>query len=89
MPGASPRVKCVSSPAVRKVILDGAISQLPFAIESGRSLGMRAMVDALGTLVRDRVVSIAAACAAAPDRAALISALERDGIDISSVEKRA
>jgi twitching motility protein PilT len=79
----------LSSPAVRKVILDGAISQLPFAIESGRSLGMRTMIDALGALVRDRVVSIAAACAAAPDRAALISALERDGIDISSVEKRA
>ena len=36
----------LSSPAVRKVILDGAIAQLPIAIESGRSLGMRTMVDA-------------------------------------------
>jgi Tfp pilus assembly protein, pilus retraction ATPase PilT len=79
----------LSSPAVRKVILDGAISQLPIAIESGRNLGMRTMVDALGTLVRNGVVSIAAACAAAPDRAALVSALERDGIDVSSVERRA
>jgi twitching motility protein PilT len=79
----------LSSPAVRKVILDGAISQLPIAIESGRNLGMRTMVDALGTLVRNGVVSIAAACAAAPDRAALVSALERDGIDVSGVERRA
>lgn len=79
----------LSSPAVRKVILDGAISQLPFAIESGRNLGMRTIVDALGALVRDGVVSIAAACAAAPDRLALVSALERDGIDVSGIERRA
>ncbi len=79
----------LSSPAVRKVILDGAISQLPIAIESGRNLGMRTMVDALGRLVRDGIVSIGAACTAAPDRLALISALERDGIDVSGVEKRA
>jgi twitching motility protein PilT len=79
----------LSSPAVRKVILDGAIAQLPIAIESGRSLGMRTMVDALGALVRDGVVDIAAACASAPDRTALVSALERDGIDVSGIEKRA
>jgi twitching motility protein PilT len=79
----------LSSPAVRKVVLDGAISQLPIAIESGRSLGMRTMVDALGALVRNGSVSIAAACDAAPDRVALVSALERDGIDVSGVERRA
>jgi hypothetical protein len=50
---------------------------------------MRTMVDALGGLVRDGIVNLAAACAAAPDRAALISALDRDGIDISGVERRA
>jgi twitching motility protein PilT len=79
----------LSSPAVRKLIVDGAMSQLPIAIESGRSLGMTTMVDALGALVRDGVVSIAAACAFAPDRAALVSALVRDGIDVSGVERRA
>jgi len=79
----------LSSPAVRRVILDGAIAQLPIAIESGRNLGMRTMVDALGALVRDGIVDIAAACASAPDRAALVSALERDGIDVSDLEKRA
>jgi len=79
----------LSSPAVRKLVLDGAIEQLPIAIESGRSLGMRTMVDSLGSLVRDAAVEIRDACASAPDRRALISALERDGIDVTGVERRA
>jgi twitching motility protein PilT len=79
----------LSSPAVRKLLLEGATGQLPIAIESGRSLGMRPMVDALGALVRDGVVDIADACGVAPDRAALIAALERDGVDVSGVERRA
>jgi twitching motility protein PilT len=79
----------LSSPAVRKLLLEGATGQLPIAIESGRSLGMRPMVDALGALVRDGVVDIVDACGVAPDRAALIAALERDGVDVSGVERRA
>jgi twitching motility protein PilT len=78
-----------SSPAVRTLILNGAIEQLPIAIESGRGLGMRTMVDSLGALVRDAIVEIGDACACAPDRAALISALERDGVDVTGVERRA
>ena len=78
-----------SSPAVKKLVLDGAIDQLPIAIESGRGLGMRTMVDSLGVLVRDGVVDLADACAFAPDRGALISALHRDGIDVTGVERRA
>jgi Tfp pilus assembly pilus retraction ATPase PilT len=70
-------------------VLDGAIEQLPIAIESGRSLGMKTMVDSLGALVRDGVVELTEACASAPDRAALVSALERDGIDVTGVERRA
>ncbi|MEN3337940.1 MAG: twitching motility protein PilT [Acidobacteriota bacterium] len=79
----------LSSPAVRKLLLEGATGQLAIAIESGRSLGMRPMVDALGALVRDGIVDIASACSVAPDRAALIAALERDGVDVSAVERRA
>jgi twitching motility protein PilT len=79
----------LSSPAVRKLLLDGATWQLPIAIESGRSLGMNTMVDSLGALVRDGVVEIGEACAAAPDRRALIAALARDGVDVSGVERRA
>jgi twitching motility protein PilT len=79
----------LSSPAVRKLLLDGATWQLPIAVESGRSLGMNTMVDSLGALVRDGVIEIAEACAAAPDRRALIAALARDGVDVSGVERRA
>ena len=79
----------LSSPAVRKLVLEGATAQLPIAIESGRSLGMKTMIDSLGALVREGIVDIRTACGSAPDRAALISALERDGIDVSGVERRA
>jgi len=79
----------LSSPAVRKLILHGATWQLPIAIESGRNLGMKTMVDSLGALVRDGVVGIGEACGAAPDRAGLIAALQRDGVDVSDVERRA
>ena len=79
----------LSSPAVRKLLLDGATWQLPIAVESGRSLGMNTMVDSLGALVRDGVVEIGEACAAAPDRRALIAALARDGVDVTGVERRA
>ena len=72
-----------------KLVLEGATAQLPIAIESGRSLGMKTMIDSLGALVREGVVDIRRACACAPDRAALISALERDGIDVSGLERRA
>ncbi len=78
-----------SSAAVRKLLLDGATWQLPIAIESGRNLGMNTMIDALGALVRDGVVEIDEACAAASDRRALIAALARDGVDVSGVERRA
>ena len=79
----------LSSPAVRKLILHGATWQLPIAIEGGRSLGMKTMVDSLGTLVRDGIVEIGEACGCAPDRAGLIAALQRDGVDVSNVERRA
>jgi hypothetical protein len=39
--------------------------------------------------VRDGVVNIADACGVAPDRGALVAALERDGVDVSGVERRA
>lgn len=79
----------LNSPTVEKLILDGATAQLPIAIEGGRRLGMVTMNDALGALVRDLVVNAAEACRCAPDRAGLIAALERDGIDVSNVERRA
>jgi twitching motility protein PilT len=79
----------LNSPAVEKLILDGAFAQLPIAIDGGRGLGMVTMNDALGALVRDGVVDVNDACRCAPDRGSLIAALERDGIDVSNVERRA
>jgi Tfp pilus assembly pilus retraction ATPase PilT len=79
----------LNSPAVEKLILDGAIPQLALAIEGGRRLGMVTMNDALGALVREGVVEIAEAVRCAPDRGSLIAALERDGIDVTDVERRA
>jgi twitching motility protein PilT len=79
----------INSPAVGKLIVDGTTTQLPVAIEAGRRLGMMTMIDALGTLVRDGVVDAAEACRHAPDRAGLIAALRRDGIDVSHLERRA
>ena len=66
---SSPEQSCCSQARA-----DGATSQLPIAIESGRSLGMKTMIDSLGALVRDGVVDIRTACGCAPDRAALILA---------------
>lgn len=77
----------LNSPPVEKLILDGATAQLPIAIEGGRRLGMVTMNDALGALVGDGVVNVTEACRCAPDRASLIAALERDGIDVSNVER--
>jgi hypothetical protein len=50
---------------------------------------MRTMIDALGALVRDGNIDAAEACRRAPDRAALIVALRRDGVDVSDLERRA
>jgi twitching motility protein PilT len=86
---AGAREILLNSPAVGKLILDGITAQLPIAIEGGRRIGMVTMNDALGALVRDGVVEAAEACRAAPDRAALLAALEQDGIDVSNVERRA
>jgi twitching motility protein PilT len=79
----------LNSPAVGKLVVDGMSAQLPVAIEAGRRLGMNTMIDSLGALVRTGVVEAAEACRQAPDRAALIVALRRDGIDVSSLERRA
>jgi twitching motility protein PilT len=86
---ASARELLLGSPAVSKLVLDGATAQLPIALDGGRRLGMMTMNDSLGALVRDGIVDAAAACRRAPDRSGLVAALKRDGIDISGIERRA
>ena len=77
----------LSSPPVAQLILDGAYAQVPVAIEGGRRLGMRTLTDSLVAHVRDGGVEPAAAIAAAPDRRALIAALQQEGIDVSELER--
>lgn len=79
----------LNSPAVAKLILEGTTAQLPMAIEAGRDLGMMPMIDSLSALVREGLIDAAEACRRAPDRSALVAALERDGIDVSTLERRA
>jgi twitching motility protein PilT len=79
----------LSSPAVEKLILDGATAQLPIAIESGRRMGMRTLTDALVALVRDGVVDPAEAVRHASHRGTLLAALQHEGIDVSELERRA
>lgn len=60
------------------------------------SADQRRQLDELGAIEHEidvpgaaGVVSLADACGVAPDRTALIAALERDGVDVSGVERRA
>ena len=86
---AAARELLLGTPGVANLILDGATAQLAIAIEGGRRLGMNTLIDSLGALVREGSVQVSEACRVAPDRAALVAALERDGIQVSDAERRA
>jgi twitching motility protein PilT len=77
----------LSSPPVVQLIVDGSYAQVPVAIESGRRLGMRTLIDSLATLVRDGVIEADEAMDAAPDRRVLLAALRQEGIDVSGLER--
>jgi twitching motility protein PilT len=74
---------------VSNVIAEGKTSKLPMAIEGGRRDGMMPLNDALVGLVQAAVVEAREAYRHASDRAALLAALERTGVDISFVERLA
>src|SRR5437763_232747 len=79
----------LNTPAVSSVIAEGKTSQLPMAIEGGRRYGMMPLCDALVGLVQGGVVDAREAYRHASDRAGLLAALERTGVDISFVERLA
>ena len=79
----------LNTPAVSSVIAEGKTSQLPMAIEGGRRYGMMPLSDALVGLVQGGVVDAREAYRHASDRAGLLAALERTGVDISFVERLA
>lgn len=79
----------LNTPAVASLILEGKTFQLPVALDSGRRHGMMPLQDSLAALVRDGTVHAAEAYRKAPDRAALLAALRRDGVDTSFAERLA
>ena len=77
------------SPTVNSLIGEGATSQLPMAIEGGRSLGMASLVDVLAAYVKDGSVQIGEACRYIVDRDAFRMRLEQQGVDRSAIERLA
>jgi len=79
----------VNTPAVATLILEGKNVEIPSALDGGRRHGMMPLTDSLATLVREGTVHAAEAYRKAPDRAALIAALTREGVDTSFAERLA
>ena len=79
----------LNSSSVAQLIADGKLTQLPLAMEGGRRVGMVPLTDALVAFVQSGVVEVREAYRKAPDRAGLLKALKREGIDTSFVERLA
>jgi twitching motility protein PilT len=79
----------LNSPAVAAAIRDGKAPEIAAALESGQRHGMISMNDTLAGLVRGGTVHSAEAYRRAPDRAALLACLARDGVDTSFAERLA
>jgi len=77
----------LNSPAVAASIREGKPVDIPAAVESGSRHGMISMSDALAALVRGGTVHSAEAYRRAPDRAALLACLAREGVDTSFAER--
>jgi len=75
----------LNTPAVSSVIAEGKTSQLPMAIEGGRRHGMMPLSDTLVALVQSGVVDAREAYRHASDRAGLVAALKRQGVDTSEL----
>jgi twitching motility protein PilT len=79
----------LNTPAVSTLVLEGKMFQLPVALDSGRRHGMVPLTDSLSSFVREGTVNAGEAYRKALDRAALIAALKRDGVDTSFAERLA
>jgi twitching motility protein PilT len=79
----------LNTPAVSTLVLEGKMFQLPVALDSGRRHGMVPLTDSLAQSVREGTVQPGEAYRKALDRAALVAALKRDGVDTSFAERLA
>jgi len=77
----------LNTPAVASVIAEGKTSQLPLVIEGGRKHGMVPLNDALAGFVQSGAVDLREAFHRSNDRAGFLATLQRQGIDVSSVER--
>jgi twitching motility protein PilT len=81
----SAREVLLNTAAVSGVIAEGKTSQLPMAIEGGRRHGMLPLSDTLVALVQNGSIGPREAYRHASDRAGLVAALKRQGLDISEL----
>lgn len=77
----------LSTAPVSAAIAEGRTSQLPLLIDGGRKQGMVPLNDALVGFVQSGVVDVREAFRCSPDRPALLTTLQRQGIDTSSLER--
>lgn len=79
----------LNTPAVASLLSEGKTSQLPLAIEGARTHGMVPLNDALGGFVQSGAADVREAYRCSPDRPGLLALLQRQGIDVSALERLA
>ena len=79
----------LNTSAVAGLLAEGKTSQLPLAIEGGRKHGMVPLNDALGGFAQCGAVDVREAYRCSADRPGLIALLQRQGVDVSQVERLA
>jgi twitching motility protein PilT len=79
----------LNTPAVAGLLAEGKTSQLPLAIEGGRKHGMVPLNDALGGFAQSGAVDVREAYRCSADRPGLLALLQRQGVDISILERLA
>ena len=79
----------LNTSAVAGLLAEGKTSQLPLAIEGGRKHGMVPLNDALGGFAQSGAVDVREAYRCSADRPGLIALLQRQGVDVSQVERLA
>jgi len=79
----------LNTSAVAGLLAEGKTSQLPLAIEGGRKHGMVPLNDALGGFAQCGAVDVREAYRCSADLPGLIALLQRQGVDVSQVERLA
>jgi twitching motility protein PilT len=73
----------IGTPSVANLIREGKVFQIPSIMQTGKKYGMCQMNDNFIELVKQKVVEPQEAYAKAMDKAGLLSAFKKNGIDTS------